>query len=85
MALELDKNYNHFTSSRTYGAPVWNISGKESNNVDRYRNLYDPISMFDRSAVNYVKWSPFESSSLTHDDSNIAKDFTSLRASASIQ
>ena len=40
VALELDKNYNHITSSRTYGAPVWDILGKESNNVDRYRNPF---------------------------------------------
>ena len=24
VALELDTNYNHITSSRTYGAPAWN-------------------------------------------------------------
>ena len=77
VALELDKNYKHITSSRTYGAPVWNPLGSESNKVDRYRNWFDPVSMFDRSAVKSVKWNPFESSSLTHDYSNIAKDFTS--------
>ena len=77
VALALDKNYNHITSSRTYGAPVWNPLGSESNNVDRYRNRFDPFNMFDGSAVNYVNWNPFESSSLTHDYSNIAKDFTS--------
>ena len=67
VALELDKNYNHITSSRTYRAPVWDPMGKESNHVDRYRNWFDPVSMFDRSAVKSVKWNPFESSSLTHD------------------
>ena len=33
--------------------------------------------MFDRSAVKSVKLNPFEASTLTHDYSNIAKDFTS--------
>ena len=55
---------------------MWDIWGKESNKVDRYRNWLDPDSMFDRSDVKSVKWNPFESSSLTHDYSNIAKDFT---------
>ena len=77
VALELDKNYRRITSSRTYGAPVWNPLGSESNNVDRYSNWFDPFNMFDRSAVKSVKWDPFESNSLTHDYSNIAKDFTS--------
>ena len=79
VALELDKNYNHITSSRTYGAPVWDIRGKQSNNVDLYRNWTGPVSVFDRSAVKSVKLNPFGSSSLSlaHDYSNIAKDFTS--------
>ena len=77
VALELEKNYNHITSSRTYGAPVFDPLGKESNNVSRYRNWTDPVSMFDRSAVKSIKWNPFESTSLTHDYGNIAKDFTS--------
>ena len=55
-ALELDKTDEHITSSRTYGASVWNPIGKKSNNVDRYRNWFDPVSMFDRSAVKSVKW-----------------------------
>jgi hypothetical protein len=77
VALELQRNYKHITSSRTYGAPVSNPLGSESNNVDRCRNWFDPVSMFDRSAVKSVKWNPFQSSSLTHDCSNIAKDSTS--------
>ena len=77
VALELDKNDKHITSSRTYGAPMWNPLGSESNKVDRYRNWLDPVSMFDRSAVKSVKWNTFEASSLTHDYSNSAKDFTS--------
>ena len=38
VALELEKNYENITSSRTYGAPVFDITGSESNNADRYRN-----------------------------------------------
>ena len=63
--------------TRTYGAPVWDNSGKESNNVDRYHNWFDPVSMFDRSAVKSVKRNPFSSKSLAHDYGNIAKGFTS--------
>ena len=54
---------NLITSSRTHGVPVWDIVGKESNNVDRYRNWLDPVSMFDRSAAKSVKLNPFGSSS----------------------
>ena len=73
----MQKRYPHITQTRTYGAPVWDIWGKESNNVDRYRTWLDPVNMFDRSAVKSEKWNPFETSSLFHDNSNIAKRFTS--------
>ena len=33
VALELDKNYSHITSSGTYGAPVRNIWEKKATNV----------------------------------------------------
>ena len=75
VALELEKNYKNITSSRTYGAPIWNPLGSESNNVERYRNWIDPVSVFDRSAVKSVKWNPFETTSLTHDYGNIATQF----------
>ena len=51
VGLELQKNYPHITSSRTYGAPVFDPLGKESNHVDRYRNWFDLVSMFYRSAL----------------------------------
>ena len=54
VALELQKNYPDIEASRTYGAPVFNPLGTESNNVDRYRNWTDPVSMFDRSAVKSI-------------------------------
>ena len=77
VALELENKYDRITSSRTYGAPVFDITGKESNNVSRFRNYFDPFSVFDRSAVKSVKMNPLESASLTHDYSNIATDFKS--------
>ena len=77
VALELQKNLDNITSTRTYGAPVFDITGKESNNADRYRNWFDPFSAFDRSAVKSVKWNALESTSLTHDYSNIGNNFTS--------
>ena len=77
MALEMQNRYPHITHTRTYGAPVWDPLGSERNQVDRYRNWFDPVSVFDRSAVKSLKLNPFEASSLTHDYSNIAKDFTS--------
>ena len=77
VALELQKNYKHIKKSRTYGAPVFDLLGKESNNVDRYRNWTDVVSILDRSAVKSIKWNPFESKSLTHDYGNIASNFTS--------
>ena len=79
IALEMQKRYPHITHTRTYGAPMWNPMGKDSNNVDRYRNWFDRVSMFDRSAVKSVKWNPLEASSLPHDYTNIAKDYTSSK------
>lgn len=77
VALELEKNYKQIASSRTYGAPVWDPLGSESNKVERYRNWGDPFSMSDRSAVKSLKMNPFDSMSFTHDYGNIAKNFTS--------
>ena len=77
VALELQKNHKNIKKSRTYGAPVFDILGSESKGVDRYRNWLDPVSVLDRSAKKSFKENPFESASLTHDYSNIAKNFTS--------
>ena len=39
VSLELQKNYpDRIKKSRTYGAPVMDLLGSESENVDRYRN-----------------------------------------------
>ena len=80
VALELQKNHPNL-QSRTYGAPVWDPFGEDnkrkgfSGQVDRYRNLGDPFSIFDGSAKNSIKWNPFNSASLTHDYSNIGTKF----------
>ena len=60
VSLELQKNYpDRKLKSRTYGAPVMDLLGSESENVDRYRNCIDPVSVFDRGAkksVNEILW-----------------------------
>ena len=73
VSLELQKNYpDRNLKSRTYGAPVMDLLGSESENVDRYRNWFDPFSALDRGAKKSIKWNVFDSASLTHDYSNIA-------------
>jgi pimeloyl-ACP methyl ester carboxylesterase len=49
----------------------------EPESVERYRNLADPVSIFDGSATNSIKGNPFDSFSLTHDYGNIAAKFRS--------
>ena len=72
VSLELQKNYpNTMKKSRTYGAPVMDLLGSESENVDRYLNWFDPVSIFDRGAKTNIKWNLLDSGSLTHDYSNI--------------
>ncbi len=53
------------------------LLGPEAENVDRYRNWFDPVSIFDRGAKKSVKWNVLDSGSLTHDYSNIAENKTS--------
>ena len=78
MSLELQKNYpDRKLKSRTYGAPVMDILGYEAENVDRYRNWFDPVSVFDRGAKKSIKWNVLDSGSLTHDYSNIADNVKS--------
>ena len=72
VSLELQKNYpDRVKKNRTYGAPVMDLLGSESENVDRYRNWFDPVSIFDRGAKKSIKWNLLDSGSLTHDYSNI--------------
>ena len=78
VALELQKNHTGL-DSRTYGAPVWDPMSQDQlrGKVERYRNLTDPVSFFDGSVNNRIKWNPFTSWSLTHSFDNIATDFQS--------
>ena len=73
MSLELQKNYpDRIKNSRTYGAPVMDLLGSESENVDRHRNWLDPVCVFVRGAKKSIKWNVLDSGSLTHDYSNKA-------------
>ncbi len=48
------------------------LRGSDSENVDRYRNWFDPDSVFDRGAKKSIKWNVSDSGSLARDYSNIA-------------
>jgi pimeloyl-ACP methyl ester carboxylesterase len=79
VSLELQKNFpDRIQKSRTYGAPVMNLLGSESENVDRYRNWFDPVSILDRGAKKSIKWNVLDSGSLTHDYSNIGDNVTTI-------
>jgi len=73
VVLEMQKNFEGL-KTRTYGAPVFNPMGGEEP-VDRYRNWFDPSSVFDRSAERSFKTNPFNSYNLTHDYRNIGGRF----------
>ena len=45
--------------------------------MDRYRNLFDPVSVFDGSANNSIKWNPFDNTSATHTFQNLGEQFKS--------
>ena len=75
VALEIQSNFkDRITKSRTYGAPVLNLLGSDSENAERYRHWLDPFSVFDRSAKKSVKWNPFDSYSFTHDYHDLGDD-----------
>jgi pimeloyl-ACP methyl ester carboxylesterase len=63
-------------ASRTYGAPVFDPLGLDSK-AERYRNVGDPVSIFDRSARKSIHPHPFSSLSGPHDYSNIAANHMS--------
>lgn len=78
VALELERNHKQITDSRTYGAPVWELTGSESNGAHRYRNWFDPVSIADRGAQKSWKSDPFATFSMMHDYGNIANNFSTL-------
>lgn len=60
----------------------WQRLGKpagiqQPDKVERYRNYMDPVSIFDSSATNSVKWNPFDNFSLTHTYDNLGQQFKS--------
>ena len=78
VALQLEKDYDQVQFTRTYGAPVLDMTEHEMDpKVERYRNLLDPISVFDNAANISIDFNPFDSYSLMHSYSNIADNFTS--------
>ncbi len=79
VALELEKNFpKQIETSRTYGAPVLDLTEHEMGpRVQRFRNLFDGISVFDNAANVSINFNPLESKSLTHSYGNIADNFTS--------
>ena len=78
VSLELQKNYPHL-KSRTYGAPVLDFKGinpyYNNENVERFRNLGDPISILDRSAHTTVNTKFYDQPVLTHQYQNLSKQF----------
>ena len=53
VALELQKEFPNL-ESRTYGAPAFEPTGLErwqKGNVERFANMYDPVTIFDNSAT----------------------------------
>ena len=59
VTLEIHSNFKDgITKSRTYGAPVFNLLGSDSENAERYRHWLDPFSILDRSAKKTVTWTP---------------------------
>jgi hypothetical protein len=65
VAHELQRNHPGLRTV-TYGSPAvsWNKGG------ERWRNQYDPVSMFDRGAVQLVHPNPTSFKALTHDYHN---------------
>ena len=49
VALEFPPTYaNRIKNSRTYGAPVFDLLGSDSQNAERYRRWFCPVSKLDR-------------------------------------
>ena len=78
VALELQTNHPDL-KVRAYVAPVVDLKGAMqptwNTNTERYRNLGDPISMFDSSAKTIIYLKFYDQPALTHQYQNIAKQF----------
>lgn len=78
VALELQKNYPQYTT-RTYSAPVvdFGILNKDQA-AERYRNRFDPVSIFDRRAESSLLINPLSGGfSGPHTYNNIGTKFES--------
>ena len=65
VTLEMQKNYqDRIKTTRTYGAPVLNLTGSDSETAQRYRHWLDPFSILDRSATSSIKWNPLDPQAL---------------------
>ena len=77
VALELQKRYPQL-QTRTYNAPVIDftnaISPKYESNQERYRNIGDPISIFDSGARSSLNLKFMDQPNLTHQYQNLAKE-----------
>ena len=60
VALELEKTFpKQIETSRTYGAPVLDLTQHEMDpSVSRFRNMFDPVSVFDNAANVSVNFNP---------------------------
>ena len=75
VSLEMQANFkDRVTKRRTYGAPVFNLLGSDSETSERYRHWLDPFSVLDRSGTKTEKRNPFDSVSLTHDYNDLGGD-----------
>ena len=74
VALELQKQLDNIHGTRTFGAPVY-TSDFESKENDRYRNEGDPVSMFDKAAHTYTKYSKPFAPAYNHSYKQIASEF----------
>ena len=78
VALELQKKYPQL-QTRTYNAPVVDfsnaISPKYEPNQERYRNMGDPISIFDSGARSSLNLKFMDQPNLIHQYQNLAKNF----------
>ena len=79
VAQEMQSNFtDRISKSRTYGAPVFNLLGSDSETSERYRYWLEAFSVLDRSAKKTVKWNPFDSVSLAHDYNDLGDDKLSM-------
>jgi len=79
VAFRITKKRYPQLQTRTYSSPVVDfsnaISPKYETNQERYRNIGDPVSMFDSGAHSTLKLDFMDQPTLTHQYQNIANKF----------